>query len=164
MNSIYYSKLPDTYWKYIQPDCIKSIENLRSLWLNESHSLFKISKKMILTELGISKFENYAHIDVFRMPPNHIGEIHIDNSYHAFNFIIKGSGRMQWFDIADIEYTTNTRWNGPMFKLKSNKTFIEETDCNLLWVDTKKSHRIVTGEEERICVSIRATQNIPYSI
>ena len=119
---------------------------------------------MILTELGISKFEHYTHIDVFRMPPNHIGAIHIDNSYYAFNFIIKGSGRMQWFDIADIEYITNSKWNTSLFKLKSNKTFIEETDCNLLWVDTKKSHRIVTGEEERICVSIRATQNIPYSI
>ncbi len=164
MNFIYYSKLPDTYWEYIQPDCIKFIEKLRSLWNNESHSLFRIPKKMILTESGLSKFEHYGHIDVFRMPPNHIGSIHIDNSYYAFNFIIKGSGRMQWFDIADIEYATKSKWNTSLFNLKSNKTFIEETDCNLLWVDTKKSHRVVTGDEERICVSIRAIQNIPYSI
>jgi hypothetical protein len=155
MNSIYYNKLPDTYWKYIQPDCIKTIEKLRSLWRNEDHSLFKIPKKMVLTELGLSKFEHYTHIDVFRANPNHIGAIHVDNSYHAFNFIIKGSGRMQWFDIADIEYTTKTRWNTAMFKLKSNKTFVEETDCNLLWINTKKPHRLVVGEEERICLSIR---------
>jgi hypothetical protein len=119
---------------------------------------------MILTDSGLSKFEHYSHIDVFRAPPNNIGGIHVDYSYHAFNFIIKGLGRMQWFDIDDLEYTTKSKWNTPLFKLKSNKTFIEETDCNLLWVNTRKSHRIVTGEEERICLSIRATQNIPYSI
>ena len=40
---------------------------------------FWLSKKMILTESGLSKFEHYGHIDVFRMPPNHIGEIHSEN-------------------------------------------------------------------------------------
>ena len=157
MNPIYYNKLPDTYWEYIKPDSIKYIETLRGF-------LTRIPKKMILTDSGLSKFEHYSHIDVFRAPPNNIGGIHVDYSYHAFNFIIKGLGRMQWFDIDDLEYTTKSKWNTPLFKLKSNKTFIEETDCNLLWVNTKQSHRIITGEEERICISIRATQNIPHSI
>ena len=164
MNSTYYSKLPDVYWDYLQKDCIKSVERLRDLWIPAEHSLFKMPKKALLTELGLSRFEQQYLIDVFRVPPNHIGAIHVDNSYHAFNFIIKGSGRMQWFDIDSLEYLTRSKWNTTIFKLKSNKTFIEETDCNLLWVDTRKPHRIVAGEEERICVSIRATQNIAYAI
>ena len=166
MNSIYYNKLPDMYWNYLQKDCIKSVEKLRSLWLLAEHSVFRMSKKELLTELGLSRFEQYHNIiDLFRMPPNHIGPIHIDNSYYAFNFIIKGTGVMQWFDINSLEYKYKSTYGVELFTLKSNDTcIVEETDCNLLWANTTKPHRIVTGNEERICLSIRATQQIPYTI
>ena len=153
------------YWDYLQKDCSMSIENQKSLWLSGEHSLFRMPKKTLLSELGLSRFKQYhVDIDLFRMPPNNISPIHIDNSYHAFNFVIKGAGSMQWFDINDIEYINKSMWGVDLFRLKSNKTCIEETDCNLIWVNTKKPHRIVTGKEERICLSIRATQQIPYTI
>jgi hypothetical protein len=103
-------------------------------------------------------------VDIFRLAPNYISLLHLDNSYHAFNFVITNNGYMEWFDIDKIEYDYTTPAGQRTYKFLE-EALIEKTECNMMWVNTKVPHRIVNNSDsERWCISIRTIKDIPFVI
>ena len=164
-----YTQLPDIYRTYIKDNILETIHKAEMSYpvFGEPpiHSIFRVPKQLILTEEGINRFANYwPIIDLFKLAPNSSSVLHIDNSYHAFNFIVTNNGYMEWFNLNKLElrYTAE---NGIKIYKFSEEAIIEKTKCNMMWVNTKVPHRIVNNSNsERWCVSIRTLTNIPFTI
>jgi uncharacterized RmlC-like cupin family protein len=130
-----------------------------------THSTVRVPKQLVLTEEGIRRFFNYWPIvDIFRLAPNYNSQLHIDNSYHAFNFVVTNNGYMEWFDQDKLEYNYTSPEGQIIYKFLE-EAIIKKTECNMMWVNTKVPHRIVNNSNsERWCVSIRTLVDIPFTI
>jgi hypothetical protein len=158
----FYKELPEVYKTYIKQDSLKIALNLRKLWKKlDCHDLFRINRSAFLTQAGLDRFSSYStFVDVFRMPPNFVCRIHVDASYHAFNFILTNNGGMEWFNENDLKETNKSEWGTSIFEY-SGQTPIESTELHMMLVSTKAPHRIVNNTNtERICLSVRTKSNI----
>lgn len=157
--SKFFIELPDEYRTFIKEDALGIINEHRSKWRHlEYHDLFRLPKDIILTEAGLERFAPYSfEIDVFRVPPKFSARVHIDRSYHAFNYIITNNGVMEWFDQADLVEINKSEWGTPVFDHPTAQP-IASTRCNMIWVNTRTPHRIVNdSDSERVCISMRMT-------
>jgi hypothetical protein len=142
---------------YLIPNILDFIESNRKRWTSLTyHNKFQVRKADILTPAGLEFFKDYRTADIFRVPPHHTSGIHVDRSFTAFNFIIKGAGIMQWFNIDDLETKHISEYGTQVYSLLPGKSPIAETGHNTLIVDTRAPHRIVNSlDQERLCVSLR---------
>lgn len=146
------------YLDLFRSDLYDIIEEYRKSWnFLDNHCRFQLRKELVLKKETINLFDcDYRVVDFFRVPPNHTAGIHIDESMYAFNYIIKGSGTMEWFNKDDLIPYKKSEYGTDRYKLKENCYPAASTDSNLLFVNTQIPHRIVNkGDMERICVSIR---------
>jgi len=161
--------LPDIYKTYIKDNVLEIIlqadESYVRLGDSSRHSILRVPKNLILTEAGLERFADYWRtIDVFRLPPNSESVLHVDKSYHAFNFVITNNGYMEWFDLNKLESDIPTPEGQLVYKF-SPAASIEKTECNMMWVNTKVPHRVVNNNDtERWCISVRTLTNIPFTI
>jgi hypothetical protein len=163
--NLFYKELPEIYKTYVNEDAINIVNQLRGLWKrSNSFDLFRVPKSVFLSPEGINRFLSYNQmVDVFRCPPNFIGGIHTDASYHAFNFILTNNGAMEWYDPSKLSKIHKSEWDTDMFDHMSNSA-IEYTESNMMLVCTKTPHRIVNNSNvERICLSIRMTKDIQFN-
>jgi uncharacterized RmlC-like cupin family protein len=164
-----YTQLPDIYRTYIKDNILEIVHKTEKYYTRigslDTHSVIRVPKHLILTEEGIRRFPDYwPIIDIFRLAPNCSSLVHIDNSYHAFNFIITCNGYMEWFDLNKLEFDYTTKAGQKIYKFLE-EAVIEKTECSMMWVNTKVPHRIVNNSNsERWCVSIRTLADIPFTI
>lgn len=151
------------YIHYLRPDILDTIEKHRHRWKKLTyHEKYLLPSILVLTNDGVEYFKDFSkQIDIFRMPPNFTSNIHIDNSFYAYNFIIKGSGIMEWFNIDDLTVKHISEYGTQIYDLLDNKSSIGSTTSTSMIVNTKIPHRIINNHnEERICVSIRNLVNL----
>ena len=164
-----YIQLPDIYRTYIKDNILETISKVEKSYVRvgslDTHSILRVPKLLILTEAGLVRFANYWRtIDVFRLPANSESALHVDKSYHAFNFVITNNGYMEWFDLTKLESDTPTPEGQSVYKF-SLTALLEKTECNMMWVNTKVPHRVVNNTDaERWCISIRTLADIPVTI
>jgi hypothetical protein len=164
-----YIQLPDIYRTYIKDNVLETISKVENSYVRvgslDTHSILRVPKHLILTEEGINRFSNYwPMVDIFRLAPHYTSLLHLDVSYHAFNFVITNNGYMEWFDVNKLEYEYTTS-AGPRIYKFLEEALIEKTECNMMWVNTKVPHRIVNNSDsERWCISIRTIKDIPFVI
>ena len=160
-----YKILPSSYKNYLKDDCVDIISSLNHQWNETRHDWVFVPNELLLTKEGKDFFEEKI-VTVFRVPPNHTGFIHSDNSGHAFNFIIKGIGKMQWFDVNSLTFwqtikKTGSDIVGPTLYKSDSPLVIDETSESLIKVNPRIPHRIVNeNNSERICISIRPIKSI----
>jgi hypothetical protein len=168
MNNLYI-QLPDIYKTYIKDNILEIIHEAEKSYTRlgrlDTHSVVRVPKHLILTKEGIERFSNYwPIIDIFRLAPNYSSRVHVDNSYHAFNFVVTNNGYMEWFDLTKLEYNTDTPEGQQVYKF-SQAAVIEKTECNMMWVNTKTPHRVVNyTDTNRYCISIRTLTDIAFTI
>lgn len=161
----FYKELPEVYKTYVNEDAVDIVNQLRGSWKrSDCFDLFRVPQSIFLTPAGINRFLSYNQmVDVFRAPPNFIGGIHTDASYHAFNFILTNNGAMEWYDPSKISKIHKSEWGTDMFDHMSNSP-IGYTESNMMLVCTKTPHRIVNNSNvERICLSIRMMKDIQFN-
>jgi uncharacterized RmlC-like cupin family protein len=164
-----YIQLPEIYKTYIKDNVLETIHKAEKSYpvfgLPPIHSILRVPKQLILTEEGISRFANYwPIIDLFKLAPNSSSVLHMDNSYHAFNFIVTNNGYMEWFDLDKLEFKVKTKEGQKIYEF-TEEAVVDRTECNMMWVNTKIPHRIVNNtDQERWCVSIRTLSDTLYTI
>jgi len=167
--STYYIRLPEIYNTYIKDNILERIHEAEKTYPRfgslDTHSILKVPKHRLLSEEGLVRFAKYWHIvEVFRLAPNYTTLLHVDNSYHAFNFVVTNNGYMEWFDLDKLEYDFTTPTGQKMYKVLE-EAVIEKTECNMMWVNTKIPHRIINNtDSERYCISVRTVHDIPFVI
>jgi len=166
-----YTPLPDIYKTYLKTNVLEIILHLQTdtsyvrIGNANTHSILRVPKDLILTEAGLKRFADYWHtIDLFRLAPNTQCAVHIDNSYHAFNFVVTNNGYMEWYDLNKLVYHSDNSEGRQMYKV-AQEALLTKTHCNMMWVNTKVPHRVVNdSESERWCVSIRTLTAIKFTI
>ena len=164
-----YIQLPDIYKTYIKDNIMETICEVEKSTVHvgelDTHSIFRVPKHHVLTKDGLNRFSSYwPMIDIFRLAPNCSTLLHLDNSYHAFNFVVTNNGYMEWFDSNKLEYE-NTILEGQKVYKFLEEAILEKTECNMMWVNTKIPHRIVNNTDSyRYCVSVRTLNDIPVVI
>lgn len=137
-----------------------------------SHNWTNIPTEEIFTPFGFNFFEDKKiklrpHLRFFRCISNQSGSIHIDSDLYdcAFNFVVKGNGKMQWVSLEEPEfrdgnYTQSTNSKGSFkFAPKYKSLIVDEEwsgECALVRINS--FHRVVCGDETRYCVSVRPSK------
>lgn len=166
---IYFKEIDDDFLSH----GIKNI-NYHDLFHGETlHEWINIPVTDIFTDSGL-KFFSDRNIKlrqttrVFRLNANHVSDIHIDSDYYdaAFNFVIEGTGVMQWVTVIDgVEsngsymQSNNTVGSYKRFDVYSDFT-VDDTwsgKCALVKINTP--HRVIGGERVRYCISVRPTED-----
>jgi hypothetical protein len=155
-----FKELPIEYNRYIRSDALDIIEEYRNKWTLSYHSLFRLPIHKLFTLEGILKFSDHAPlVDVFRVPPKFTTGIHVDKAISAVNFVVKGTGVMQWFHLTDLEVQHISEWGTQVYK--PNMNYYAQTSCSVIEVNTQIPHRIVcTSDDERICISLRKLSKV----
>jgi uncharacterized RmlC-like cupin family protein len=164
-----YIQLPEIYKTYIKDNIMETICEVEKSTVHvgnlDRHSIFRVPKNVVLTKEGLIRFSNYWPIvDIFKLAPNCSTALHLDNSYHAFNFVVTNNGYMEWFDLNKLEYAKTILEGQQIYKFLE-EAIIEKTECNMMWVNTKIPHRIVNNTDSyRYCLSVRTLNDIPVVI
>jgi len=117
-----------------------------------------------LKEFFIKHGKLFGFIEIFYIPPRSRLELHADElvlgSYGKLNWVFGGSGsRMIWYDLKDPSVNgkiMNTYIDTPCINYKIEELIFnyEEHLEGPNLVEVGCPHTVVTGEEERWCVSI----------
>jgi len=142
---------------------VKSIE-LDRLKFSNKHTWISRKIEEVLTEEGINWFESNGIILcpyalLFRIDANHIGAVHNDGIDYAINFVISGQGTMEWIDVIEGDQF-ESHYQGLNYISFSNIKDFRIKDSwsgKLALVRVNYPHRVVAGDSERYCLSIRAT-------
>ena len=171
----YSRTLPLDLRKIILKDNINVPELLIPYNLN-GHGWCEFDTNQIVSESGRFWF-NHLGVDLspkvalFKLDKFYTGPIHIDAvpQKFGFNFVMEGTGDMQWVNIEErsYEYTSKTeKCTSTPFKRFNNTapfTVIETwlgTD-GLIRVDIP--HRVIGGSEDRYTISIRPSGKCNYT-
>lgn len=162
---MYYKNLPAECIKWIQPLDLNTI--LTEANFKEKHDWTHLNIDDVLTLEGKSWFlERNIPLErrctLFQIQANHEGTIHTDHPIAdaAFNFVLKGTGEMQWIKIDADAYTEYKSVKGIELNYQVYKN-IRGISALALWtghaglVKTNVPHRIVTMNSSRICLSLR---------
>jgi hypothetical protein len=167
--SMCYIQLPEFYKIYIKDNILETLYQAEKSYpvfsRTPTHSQFRVPMRLVLTKEGINRFANYwPLIHIFKLVPNSVSVVHIDNSYHAFNFIVTNNGYMEWFDQSKLEVDCINMHGVKTYKF-SEEAVIDRADCNMMWVNTKIPHRVVNNtDQERWGISIRTLRDTPYPV
>lgn len=152
-------KIPDNLEKYLP--------TIREhTWLDNYTSTF-------FTEEGINWFANKGielrpTCMIFTIDGNDVGLIHTDHPLlYSINFVLQGSGKMQWIDVGDQSPTMKTFdvtrriIDVPVFEDCTSNKIIDTWDDakhNVALVKVNTPHQIIsTTLKKRICLAIRPT-------
>jgi hypothetical protein len=164
---MFYKNFPEESSEWILPLDIDKI--MSSFDLKSPHDWIHLNTKDVLSDKGQMWFlEKGIHLSsiclFFIAYPNDQGPIHIDHKINdaGFNFVLSGSGSMQWLDVGNAEeYPTDlVLQSGASMKFTGfsdvRKLSILDSwqgDRGMVRVGTP--HRIVTFKSRRICLSLR---------
>ena len=138
--------------------------DLDKLKFENKHTWVSKPIEDVLTYDGIKWFQSKEiHLCpnalIFRIDAGHEGAVHDDGIEYAINFVLKGSGTMEWIDV--IEGTkVEEHYKGLNYTSFSNLQNFKVKDSwsgSIALVRVNYPHRVVTTDNERYCLSIRAT-------
>ena len=102
---------------------------------------------------------------IFKLKSGITSLIHIDSEYYdaALNFVVEGDGEMQWCEVDGPQLQVVTRKE----TLGSYKAFTNYTTLKVIekWngkcaaVDISVPHRMIGGNQDRYCISVRTAQD-----
>lgn len=168
---MFYKNFPKESSEWILPLDIDKI--MSSFDFKSPHDWIHLNTKDVLSVKGRLWFlEREIYLSsicsLFIAYPNELCPIHIDHKINdaAFNFVLRGSGEMQWLDLGDAEeYTTDLVIpSGASIKFTKFNN-VNEVSVLDSWqgdqgmVRVSDPHRIVTSDSLRVCLSLRQVSN-----
>ena len=104
---------------------------------------------------------------IFKLNAGITSLIHIDSEYYdaALNFVVEGDGEMQWCEVDGPaitgSYTQSNSFAGS-YKAFTNYTtlkVIEKWNGKCAAVNISVPHRMIGGNQDRYCISVRTVQD-----
>jgi hypothetical protein len=166
---IYYKEINEDFLAYgikdIKFDELFHSENLHE-WIN-------VPVTDMFTDAGLQFFSDRniklrKTTRVFRLKANHVSDIHVDSDYYdaAFNFIVEGTGVMQWVTVingveSNGSYIQSSNMTGSYKRFDVYEDYIIDESwsgkCALVKINTP--HRVIGGASDRYCISVRPIED-----